>query len=193
MPSIDRLLAELDERVIARRVGIPHDEARMAYRLSSNTVTDFDEFTRVIAAYYRHQYAACVARGGALSRADAAGEAKAILEQEYRRRNGTIVSAFNDAHDGTNGGMRALLDIIAEALKAQAVERYARDAFDRNVNPNAWDEKVAIIRQFLDRWGTSLPASVRTSPPERYAQDHQDLIREFVRGLQRTSSIFRRL
>ena len=29
--SLDKLLAELDERYIARRIGIPHDEARMRY------------------------------------------------------------------------------------------------------------------------------------------------------------------
>ncbi len=31
MPSINNLLSALDERTIARRVGIPHDEARLRF------------------------------------------------------------------------------------------------------------------------------------------------------------------
>ena len=57
-----------------------------------------------------------------MSRTDATGKAKEIVEQEYRRRQGDIVTAYNNAHDGTNGGLRAILDIIAEKLKAEGHE-----------------------------------------------------------------------
>ena len=43
MPAISALLADLDERRIAQRIGIAHDEARMRFPLKSNTVKDFDE------------------------------------------------------------------------------------------------------------------------------------------------------
>ena len=51
---IQALLAELDERAIAKRVGIPHDEARMSYQLRDNLVNSFEEFTWVIADYYNY-------------------------------------------------------------------------------------------------------------------------------------------
>ena len=38
MSSINNLLGELDERTIARRIGIPHDEARMRHSLKANIV-----------------------------------------------------------------------------------------------------------------------------------------------------------
>lgn len=101
--------------------------------------------------------------------------------------------AYNDAHDGTNGGMRVVLDTIAEGLKAESVERYIRDAFDRYVAPISWEQKVTIIRQFIARCGIHLASSIRSDQPERYAQNYQELIRSYVSGLQRTSSIFRRL
>lgn len=193
MISIRNLLVELDERTIAQQVGLRHDEARMRYPLHRNTVNDFDSFTEVIADYYNHHFTQCVSNGGGLSRSEAAGRAKEILEREYRRRQGNIVTAFNDAHDGTGGGLRTVLDTIAEALKAESVQRYVREAFDRNVAPNAWEDQVEMIRQFIRECGAALSPSIRADQPERYARDYQELIRSYVRALQQTSSIFRRL
>ena len=193
MPSITGLLNDLDERTIAQRVGIPHDEARMRYTLRFNTVENFDEFSRVIADYYNHHFSTCVSHGGHLSLSENASRAKELLEREYRRRHGDIVTAFNDAHDGTNGGVRMVLDVIAEGLKAESVERYTRDAFDRHVAPNSWEDKVEIIRQFISYCGSFLSSSISSGQPERYAQNYQELIKAYVDGLQRSSSLFRRL
>ena len=191
--SLADLLAELDEKNIALLIGIPHDEARMHYHPSSTTVRDFDEFSRVIGDYYSHHVGNCVALGGRMPRSKAESRAKAIVEKEYRRRGGDIVMAYNSAHDATNGGLREILDIIAEDLKAESVEDHIRDAFDRHVAPNSWDQKVSIIRQFIQHCGIFLSSSIRSDQPERYAQNYQELIRSYVEALRNTSGIFRRL
>lgn len=193
MGSINSLFADLDEKNIARKIGIPHDEARMRYPLKSNTIGSFDEFNWIIADYYTAHFTACVSQGGSLSTSEAAGRGKEILEREYRRKGGDIVTAYNDAHDGTNGGLRLVLDTIAEGLKAESVERHIRDAFDRHVAPNSWDQKVEIIRQFIAQYAGHLASSIRTDQPERYASNYRELINSYVTALQRTSSIFRRL
>jgi hypothetical protein len=193
MVSANGLLAALDEQTIARRVGIPHDETRMRYPLRSNTVRSFDEFSRIIGDYYNYHFTACVSNGGQLAPSEAAGRAKEMLQRDYRRRDGDIVMAFNDAHDGTNGGLRVILDLLAEGLKAESVERHIRAAFDRCVAPNSWEQKVELIRQFIAQCGGQLGSSIRPDQPERYAHNYEELIRSYVRALQRTSSIFRRL
>ena len=193
MGLINYLLSELEERTIAQKIGIPHDTARMRYPLESNTVDNFNEFNWVIGDYYNYHFTTCIAQGGKLSAAEASSRAKELLEREYRRRGGDIVTAYNDAHDGTNGGTRAILDIIAEGLKAEAIERYIRDTFDRHVTPNSWENKVEIIRQFIVYCGNHLSSSIRKDQPERYAQNYQELIKSYVTALQQTSSIFRRL
>ena len=190
---IQALLAELEEKIIAKKISIPHDQARMSYQLRDNLVTSFEEFSWVIADYYNYHYTTCVSHGGYLSTSEAAGRAKELLEREYRRRDGDIVMAYNDAHDGNNGGMRAVLDTIAEGLKAESVERYIRDVFDRHVEPSSWEQKVEIIRSFIAQCGFHLSSSIRTDQPERYAQNYKELITSYVNALQRTSSIFRRL
>jgi len=192
MGNIDALLDALDERTIAREIGLRHDEARMRYRLDSNTVSDFDQFSSTIADYYNHHFTECVSGGGSLSLAEAGGRAKEILDRAYRRRGGDITSAFNNAHDGTDGGMRAVLDIICEGIKAESVERYIRDMFDRHVAPNSWDDKVDIIRQFISNCGAQLSASIRASQPEAYAQNFEELIRSYTNALRQTSAMFRR-
>jgi hypothetical protein len=165
----------------------------MRYPLSSNTVSNFDEFTQIIGHYYNTHFTKCISRGGRFPDSEAASRAKEIIEQEYRRRNGDIVAAFNDARDWTNGGMRSILDIISEGLKTISVERYIRDAFDRYVSPNSWSRKVQIIKQFIDSCSTHLSSAIRHDQPERYAQNYQELIRSYIAALQATSSIFRRL
>ena len=192
MGNINALLDALDERTIAKEIGIPNDEARMQYSLKSNTVSSFDRFSDLIADYYNDHFTKCVTGGGRLSASEAGGRAKEIIEHEYRKRGGDIVSAFNNAKDGTNGGMMAVLDIIAEGIKAESAERYIRSMFDRHVTPNSWDEKVDIIRQFIRHCGGQLSGSVRSSQPEAYASNYEQLIRSYINGLQQTSSMFRR-
>ena len=193
MATINLLLSALDEREIARRVAVPHDEARMQYRLSSNTVAGYGQFSDIITDYYNYHYTKCISHGGTFGRDDAYGKAKELLESEYRKKRGDIVSAFNDAHDGTNGGMRVILDTIAEKLKAEAVERYVTSIFDRIVAPNSWEQKVEIIRQFITYSGPYLSSSIVTDQPERYAQNYSELVRSYTEGLRQTSSMFRRL
>ena len=192
MSTIASILRALNERSIAGRISIRHDEARMTYPLRCNTVSSFDEFSAVIGDYYNHHFAKCFGTG-CLPRIEAQARAKEILEQQYRRRNGDIVSAFNDGHDGTNGGMRVILDLLADAIKAEAVERYVREVFDAYVAPNSWEQKVALIDDFIQRCGIDLSSAIHTDQPERYAHDYRNLVREYVKGLQSTSTVFRRL
>lgn len=191
--SITNTMAELDETRIAQAVGIPADTARMTFRLASNTVSDYGEFSAIIGEYINHQYTSCISIGGRMSSTEAIGRAKEILEQEYRRRRGNILTAFNDARDGTNGGLRQILDVLCEKLKSESVEFYIRDVFDRNVAPHAWEEKVEIIRQFIEICGPYLSASIRADLPERFAHSYEELIREYTDGLTKTSRILRRL
>ena len=191
MVSIEALFEELEETFIAKKVGLPNDDARNSYYLKKNTVDNFDEFNRIIGDYYNHHFTQCVSRGGGLSTSEASGRAKEMLEREYRRRAGDIVTAFNDAHDGTNGGLRVALDTIAESIKAESVERYIRDVFDRHVTPNSWDKKVEIVRQFIHQNISVFGSSINQDRPEEYAHNYEKLIRSYVNGMKETSTIFK--
>ena len=68
------------------------------------------------------------------------------------------MTVYHDAHDGTNGGVRHVLDIIAEGLKAESVEAFVRAVFECYVDPNSYEQKVEIIRQFIAKCGV-LPST----------------------------------
>lgn len=193
MSQIDELVHSLLDTTMAQRVTLAHDDARERYHPPSLTVPNWRAFEDVIADYYRFHYGLCVAAGAALSRAYALGKVKELLEREYRRRRSDIMGAFADAMEGTNGGLRAVLDSISEGLKAESVQFYVQNQFDSRVAPNCFEAKVEIIRQFIERFGAQLGDTIQRNRPERYAQNYQDLIRAYVAGLQQTSSIFRRL
>ena len=193
MVSYDSLARALDEREIANRVAIPHDEARARYSLSSIRVATFGEFTDGITGYYIYHYTTCIAPGARLSRSDAASEAKHLLESQLRRGEGDINTYFVRARDGLDGGMRVVIDTLAEGIKGRAVSNYVRDVFDRHVGPESWEDKVELIRQFIRSCGPQLSASIRADQPERYAHDYQALVNEYTRSLQHTSAMFRRL
>jgi hypothetical protein len=192
MSSIDSLCADLDEVSIAGNAGNAHDDARAAYSLNKNTVSNFEEFNGRIADYYSYHIGQCVVQGGRIAPYEAAGRASEILEREYKRQGGNPQSAFRDANDGTNGGMRIILDTIAEYLKAESVEHYIQHAFNRHVDPTSWVEKVEIIRQFIDRYQHILGPSIDPAHPERYAQNYNELIRAFMDALKKSSKIFRK-
>ena len=194
MTSIASILSALDERNIAQRVAIPHDEARMSFHLNSNIVASFQEFSDILGDYYAHHHSRCISRGGHMSRMEASGRAKEIVDNHYQRRfRSDIATAFTNANDGMEGGVGAILDIIANNLKEESVERYVREVFDHHVTPNSWSEQVEIIREFIARCGMQLSPGVSSDEAERHARDYKTLIRSYVDGLKQTSSMFRRL
>lgn len=192
MGTLEYLLSMTDELAIAKNVSIAHDEARIQYALRKNTVANYAEFIEKITDYYNHHVSRCILHGGYLSRTEAAGRAKQALDQDYRRRGGNLMTAFKDASDGTAGGLRVVLDRLSESLKAESVEMYIREAFDRYVAPSSWEEKVDIMRQFIARFEDLLSSSIRADQPERYAFNFEELIRSYIDSLRKTSSIFRR-
>ncbi len=189
---IDQLIEALDPVTVAQKVGRPFDDVRVYYRLDGNVATTFADFRQRIGHFYSYLFSRCVSNGGTLDLQRAIARAETILEREYHRRGGTIMSAFNDAHDGTDGGMRAQLDRITEALKAEAVGEYVRSVFEEHVSPNSWDDQIALIRQLFARAGRHFHPSIRLDQPERYAGDYQELVQTYVDGMRRTSAALRR-
>jgi hypothetical protein len=192
MGTLDNILRELDETYLVELITKKHDEARIQYSLSSVTVYNDIAFDDAIADYYNYHFTRCISSGGELSRAEAAGRAKEIIAKEYKRKGMDILNAYSDGKTGTNGGMRAILDMLMESLKEEAVERHIRDVFDRYIQPSSYEERVAIIKELLNKIGRHSPY-VDYDHPERYAHNYEELIRALVEHIRNQSAIFRRL
>ena len=193
MTAIRRILNALSEITIARDVGRIHDNARARYQCATLVVNDYREFQRLIGDYYSYHCTACRMAPQPVSAMESQARAKRLLEQVYRRRHGDIVTVYNDVHDGTNNGVRGVLDALADGLKAEAMELYVTSIFDTYVAPNSWEDQVEISRQFIAECGASLSGSIHAHQPERYARNYTDLINAYVEGLREPARQYRRL
>ena len=191
MATIDNILKELDETYITQHVTNKHDEARLQYRLKSNTVSSDTEFDDTIADYYNYHFSQAIAPGAQLPRSEAAGRAKEIINRETQRKGRDRLHTYDDAKTGNNGGMRFILDLIMEHMKAEAFEYHLRDVIDRYIAPSSFEEQVEIIRQIITRFGSSI--HLDPSNPERYARNYDELIRGLSDAINMQASKFRRL
>ena len=188
---LDAILEGLSPRQIAKSVENKHNDFRLKYFLCGNTVDGFKNYELIIGEYFKQHFKNCIASGGNLELREAIARAKHIISQAYHRKyRGNISSAYNDAKNGTNGGLKAQLDIIADQLINEAREYHIRQLFDDIVKPNSWDEKVEIIRQFFRHYGDHLDPEIDRSTPERYASNFEELIRAYADSLSRTGSLF---
>jgi hypothetical protein len=192
MGVLNQILHELDESFVIANVTGRHDDARVSYQLRGNTVSSDAEFDEVITDYYNYHYTRCVSGGGSLTRAEAGGRAKNILEHDYRNHGMDKFNAYADGKTGQNSGMRHILDIIADRLKHEALENHIREVLDRYVAPTGFEEQTSVIRELIERM--RIPSDkIDTRHPERYARHYEELIRGIVHAMNSHYASFRRL
>jgi len=191
MDPVNEILFALTDREVARVIGVPYDEVRIAHRLPSNVVGSYAEFADRIGSFFNEVFTRCVAHGGRLTHDDAVQRARRILEDEFRREGG-IVAAYNHANTGTEGGMRMILDRLVDAMKNEAIEDYVRSVFERYFAPNDWPQKVEISRQLIASLGLHLAPELHGNEPARYAHNIEALISIYAQSLRQTMSALRR-
>ncbi len=192
MGVLEFILGELDEMYIIKHVTKRHDEARNIYQNRNMTVRDDDEFGDMVADYYNYHFSKCVARSAKLSRSEATGRAKEIIENAYKIRGSDILKAYYDGKHGTDGGMYKILDLISDTLKEESVKRHIRDVLDRHIQPSNFKEKVSIILEIFNKIGSRVPG-IDYATPERYAHNYEQLVLAISEHYKTQSMIFRRL
>ncbi|MFC1734769.1 hypothetical protein ACFL1X_01535 [Candidatus Hydrogenedentota bacterium] len=194
MGSVDSLMEAMGEDAVAR-ICIPFDAARGNYRLQRNTVDTFRELEELWGDFYSFCHASCVSRGGRIGRDTAVSSAKEYIEKRYRG-NGAIEAALNDARRGTSslggpGGLRGLLDIILDGMKADAVDRYIRHVIDSHVIPEFGDKR-RIIAELFDRSGHLLGSSVDQTNVDAHASDYRSILMSVKKARDELAKEFRR-
>jgi hypothetical protein len=84
-----------------------------------------------------------------------------------------------------------ILDIIAERLKADSVEQYIQNVFQKYVLSIPPEAKVEVVCQFIGLQGNNLESLIFSHQPERYVDNYNELIKAYVKSLQKKSRIFR--
>ena len=154
--DVDRILGLLDSAQINRTILQQHDVARETFTLPTMIVRDHQEFKYLITSYVEHHLR--TVGEGAPTPAAAFGEGKRILDRSFNE------DAYQDGYaralqmglDGSQGGMRAVLNAIADTLKQRALADYIDHVYHQHINVLSKDDNRALSRAFYERFGPIL-------------------------------------
>lgn len=189
----DTITSMINEQALAQEVGIPLDSARGSYTLTSSTVQTYEEFLDTLQSFYVHLHRRT---GGppteGLEATKARDEAIALLKRSFRRKGDDSV-AFVRAKDGTEGGMRSVLDAMTEQLKAERQGAYVQRILKEAIDALDWDDRVAFMRGAMERLGPLLPPELKNEPVERFAPNGEVIAQTYVQALDRMGQLLRTL
>jgi len=179
----DTVVAQISELELATRFGIPIDSARASFVLGSSKTRSYQDFIETIESFYVHLQ-------GYISGTNPAGMdvehvkdgAWTLLEQTFQRHGGSD-AAFARSRDGTEGGIRSVLDVMTERYKVEQQAQYIEATLKRSLSRMDRDEQLCFMRGALHRLGPLLPAEIREQPPEQFANHADEIAKAYVRSI----------
>jgi hypothetical protein len=157
--DVDRILGLLDSTQINRTVLQQHDVARETLTLPTMIVRDHQEFKYLITAYVEHHLR--TVGEGVPTPAAAFGEAKRILDRSFNedQYQDGYTRALQMGLDGNHGGMRAVLNAIADTLKQRALGDYLDHVYHQHINVLSKDDTAHSPAPFTSASAPSSSAS----------------------------------
>ena len=185
--NINALLYSLSEGE-QNKIAMIHDQARGSYLLPVVKIRNWQECEYYLGDYYKH-HCNVVGGGDFGNPGQNLAEAKELAVRGAERKT-TIKKLFRDAITGSNGGMRQVLDNLANAIRQKYIERYIADTFDSYIAPCSIDESTEIMRQFLLAYQHILPSHIDVNRPEYYASNYKEYIGLFAESMTSIASKF---
>lgn len=154
--DVDRILELLSQSFINREVLVKHDVARESFQLPKMVVGDHQEFKYLVTSYVEHHLKS-VGQGQPTPEA-AFGEAKRVLDREFEddRYQDGYSRALGQGLSGADGGMRGILNTIADAFRRRALSEYVDHVFYQHINVLSKEDNLALSRAFFERFGPVL-------------------------------------
>lgn len=177
--NLNMMLQMLDEQHIANTVGISCYMARNSYSLRKPTINNFDELLDEATRFYQHMNRAVVGMGK-ITMPDwmAAGHARDILE-----RMG-LEDAYTIAHEGIRGGLHSILEAIYQHISEEMEEKYIELVLVKFVDPVDFDDRIELMRQYLQRFGSNIPANKQPKKAAELAVNYKEFIKMHMKYLQ---------
>jgi len=179
----DAVTAEISELALANKLGVPIDSARASFVLASSTVQSYDEFIEIVEAFFMHMQGYLSGDVPAVPNLQhISGKAMALLTGTFRDHGGPR-GAFARARDGTEGGIRSVLDAMTEQYKKQLQIEEVNVVLEKALADMDWPDRVSFTRGAMKRLGPFLSAEMRNEPPERFAKDAGEIAKTYIRSI----------
>lgn len=178
MSNLIRMITLLDEVNLSNVVGLKHDTARERYHITRSTVNSSVEFEEEVTRFVEYQL--CATRGNvAIPRYMASSQAANIIERAFANIGGTS-GAYEMANRGIRGGLRAVIDVLYQAIKKEEEEAYIEYVLRTEVDPLSFDDRVELMQAYLTRYGRNFPNSIRIPTAFELAGNYESIIRMHV-------------
>ena len=154
--NADKILDLIGQDYVNKNVLMKHDVARESFKLPKMIVADHEEFKYLVTSYVEHHLTSV--GDGAPTAANAFGEARGILDRAFEQdayQEG-YARALQMALDGSEGGMRAIVNEIADELKRRALRNYLDHVYYQHINVLSKEDNLALSRAFFERFGSIL-------------------------------------
>jgi len=179
----DTVTAQISEQALAKKFAIPIDSARASFVLASSTVGSYDEFIEIVESFFVHLQGYLSTDIPAVSNLQLiGGKALALLEVTFRDYGGPE-GAFARARDGTDGGLRSVLDAMTEQYKKQLQVEEVNVVLEKALTDMDWQDRVSFARGAMERLGPFLSAEMRDEPPERFAKHAGEITKTCIRSI----------
>ncbi|MDP7506273.1 MAG: hypothetical protein QF362_02405 [Candidatus Woesearchaeota archaeon] len=175
--SLEEITENLDPDKINERIEMPHAEAHHKYKLDKIKVSDYSGFRDKIIDYVKHHHKETI--GGELSEEDAFGKAQQILESELApqgQRSGGFLRAYDMARKGK---LDEIIKTLATSMESEQRANYVNNEFLK-IDPQDFNAHVDFVNQYMDKYGSLLPAKFQKKSAEELAKSYQSLIQHHM-------------
>jgi len=173
MADLQGLLVALDEQTITENVTQRHDLARERYKVSSLTVSSYPVFMRLVEDYVIYHRRSTGMGDTPLYAANSEG--MRILDSAFQSLGG-VQGAYQIAVTGLRGGIITILNLLAEAFKKEDERFYIEAQLRYYCNFLSFDDRVALMEQYLARFSRNLPDGVKSRTALELAANYESVI-----------------
>jgi len=189
--AVDQVIAKIDARGLAKAIGIPIDTARATWRLDSLTVRSDEQFFDTIAAFYLHLKRHISASPQLVDDGTAKADSVELVERAFSNKGG-LKAAMTEAAEAIGGGMKFILDAMTEQFRNQRQAAYVNQVIKQAISPLDVNAQLSFICVLLERLSPHLPVEISASPPERFLEHYEELVKEYVKSLDRINEVFQK-
>ena len=174
---LERVVDLLDEGRVAQLIDEPIDKALDEFIYAENTGHTPRSLLETTARFIAHVYEAALPGVRKLTTGQARDEAVALLSRAYKGTHGDgLGRARVDATDASGPEMESVLAQLAESIKNERRQMYARWVQSWYIDSADWPTKCAMAAILLEQCREYLPAELRRCTPEQWAGGIFDLL-----------------
>lgn len=157
--TYERIMRRIDPEVIAEKVSNKNWLARESFQLKSNKAKNYDELVAILTEYVQHHWS----RTG-LSEDFPEETAFGQAVQALQNQGLSIQHIYDNAIRGTGGGIRKILDTLAEQFEQEQVRNYIEHILAKEIDQQDHEQLEGLMTAYLRNFSKYLPYSLRSVP-----------------------------